>query len=293
MPISISRLKAVAKTILPRAVVNFIRYERLLRAEMRAGEPELRLIPKTFDRKRIAVDIGANVGMVTYLLRRYASKVLAVEPNPALAERLRVAFPGPEVEVLPYAMSDTSGYAELIIPNVDGQELTGRSSLEPTANGDLATRRIVVPRRTLDALSLRGVGFVKVDVEGHELKVLHGGENLLTQQRPSLMIEAEDKFGEGLTDSIFRLLGEHDYLGVYLWKDRLHDVSTFRTDAHQPLDRAKRINEPADPSYIRNFIFVHKSNAAALERLEVAEAPAFARRRITADGPRQEILVRR
>lgn len=281
----LSSLRAAAKRVLPAPVVNLLRYEPLLRQEMRAGEGELRLVPRTFDRRKAAVDVGANVGMVTYLLRRHARKVYAVEPNPALAANLRRSFRGRRVEVLPYALSDASGTADLLIPSAAGQELTGRSSLEPDANGDLPVRRITVPVRTLDQLTLPDVGFVKIDVEGHELAVLRGARGLLTGQRPSLMIEAEEKFGEGLTDAIFRFLGAHDYYGVYVWDDRLHDVSTFRPDTHQPADRAKRIGEPADPRYIRNFVFVHRSNRTALARLgtgvrTTARLPALAAGRL-------------
>lgn len=263
----LSSLRAVAKRILPASVVNLLRYEPLLRKEMHAGEGELRLVPRTFDRRKSAVDVGANVGMVTYLLRRHARTVYAVEPNPTLAANLRRAFRGRRVEVLPYALSDESGTADLLIPSAAGQELTGRSSLEPDANGDLPVRRVTVPRRTLDQLALPDVGFVKIDVEGHELAVLRGARGMLTGQRPSLMIEAEEKFGEGLTDAIFRFLGAHDYFGVYVWDDRLHDVSTFRPHSHQDPVLAKRIGQPADPRYIRNFVFVHRSNRTALARL--------------------------
>jgi FkbM family methyltransferase len=263
----LSSLRTAAKRFLPTPLVNLLRYEPLLRKEMRAGEGELRLVPRTFDRRKAAVDVGANVGMVTYLLRRHARVVYAVEPNPALAADLRRAFRGRRVEVLPYALSDESGTAELLIPSADGRELTGRSSLEPDANGDLAVRRVTVAKRTLDDLALSDVGFVKIDVEGHELAVLRGARGLLTGQRPSLMIEAEEKFGEGLTDAIFRFLDAHEYDGLFAWDDRLHDVSTFRPLTHQAPERAKRIGQPADPMYIRNFVFVHRSNRAALMRL--------------------------
>lgn len=263
----LSSLRGAAKRILPVPLVNLLRFEPLLRKEMRAGEGELRLVPRTLDPRKAAVDVGANVGMVTYLLSRHARNVYAVEPNPALAANLRSAFRGRRVEVLPYALSDESGTADLLIPSAGGQELTGRSSLEPDANGDLPVRRVTVPRRTLDQLALPDVGFVKIDVEGHELAVLRGARGLLTGHRPSLMIEAEEKFGEGLTDAIFRFLGAHDYFGVYVWEDRLHDVSTFLPRAHQPPGLAKRIGEPADPRYIRNFVFVHRSNRQALARL--------------------------
>jgi FkbM family methyltransferase len=35
------------------------------------------------------------------------------------------------------------------------------------------------------------VGFIKIDVEGHELAVINGATTLLTTQRPLLLIEIE------------------------------------------------------------------------------------------------------
>jgi hypothetical protein len=54
--------------------------------------------------------------------------------------------------------------------------------------------------RRLDDFSLRP-GFIKIDVEGHELEVLNGGINTIRQSLPTLMVEAGA--GDGIRDLLF------------------------------------------------------------------------------------------
>jgi hypothetical protein len=52
----------------------------------------------------------------------------------------------------------------------------------------------------------RPPGFIKIDVEGHELSVLKGAAQTLRRHRPSLMIEITQNLGE-----VGQLLGQMDY----------------------------------------------------------------------------------
>lgn len=56
---------------------------------------------------------------------------------------------------------------------------------------DIHARAVHVRCVTLDGLGLREVGFIKVDVDGSELAVLHGATGLLTRDRPALFVELE------------------------------------------------------------------------------------------------------
>ncbi|MGO8126768.1 FkbM family methyltransferase, partial [Rhizobium ruizarguesonis] len=52
---------------------------------------------------------------------------------------------------------------------------------------------ISVPTRRLDSYQFGPLGFIKIDVEGHELKVLKGSQAILNRDHPNLLIEAEDR----------------------------------------------------------------------------------------------------
>ena len=62
----------------------------------------------------------------------------------------------------------------------------------PLSTGD-TVETIRVPLRTLDSYNLSNIGFIKIDVEGHELDVLRGAEVTLRRDQPNLLIEIENR----------------------------------------------------------------------------------------------------
>ena len=78
---------------------------------------------------------------------------------------------------------------------------------------------ISVPTRRLDSYQFDTVGFIKIDVEGHELKVLEGAEAILHRDRPNLLIEAEDRHRPNAVGSVIDYLKPFGY-SVYCLKDR-------------------------------------------------------------------------
>lgn len=147
------------------------------------------------------VDVGANEGLYTLFAARRvgpSGRVIAVEPS----SRERAILDGNlarnqirNVAVVPSALADKPGTAELkIAPMQHG----GHNTLgQFVYDDDTAVACESVTVETLDALAARlkleGVDVLKVDVEGAELKLLAGGRNLLSQQRPILLIEANDE----------------------------------------------------------------------------------------------------
>ena len=95
-------------------------------------------------------------------------------------------------------------------------------NLEP---GQIGNNTSVATSR-LDDFELGDVGFVKIDVEGHELAVLQGATDLLKAQRPTLMVEIEHHAGrQGSLDEIVEFLGEHSRTGdEFLQKGRWHPI---------------------------------------------------------------------
>jgi FkbM family methyltransferase len=128
----------------------------------------------------VFVDIGANVGLYSSILSRFAnafpnSKFVAIEPNPQTAKRLRESVRNAAVTVLNVAISDkeselafqrgiTSGVFKAVEPGQPGATLVRCQKLDslPIPEGDLV---------------------LKIDVEDHELQVLIGAEELLKSGR--------------------------------------------------------------------------------------------------------------
>lgn len=156
------------------------------------GERELRLVPRLADPARLSIDVGANCGVWTEMLRRHSRSVLAIEPNPKLFRELSRRI-GPGVTALPYALSDHSGTAELRVPRRRKGYSNQGATLAHDSLGGCAYGALSVTTRRLDEIETGDVGLIKIDVEGHELAVLRGAAGLLARCRPVLVIEMEEK----------------------------------------------------------------------------------------------------
>jgi len=137
----------------------------------RSRYPELKLIKHLADRSKIALDVGANLGLYTYFLARACRHVYAFEPNPNPLRALR-SVADKNVTVLAMALSDKSGEAELMIPRGRrGWSNNGAAIARHFPGRSIAVK---VPSRRIDDLGLAGIGLIKIDVEGHEKEVLMG-----------------------------------------------------------------------------------------------------------------------
>jgi FkbM family methyltransferase len=141
----------------------------------------------------VAIDAGANAGLYSYGLSRFCKKVHSFEINPAHCRLLR-DFASPNVEIHGIGLSNSSGEKTLFTPvHPGGMVLESWASLEPGncpgAREYLETRVRVAP---LDEFEFPECGFLKIDVEGHELQVLEGAESTLRRTRPRILIEVRD-----------------------------------------------------------------------------------------------------
>jgi FkbM family methyltransferase len=153
---------------------------------------------------KIAVDVGANVGLFTAVLARRSKKVIAFEPNPTCAEHLKKVVPG-NCEVIAKAVSDSGGKTMLRVPVYQGIpmhalatiEAANRYGTELRATGFVAheVEKVTLDRALLGPTSAEHVAFINIDAEGHEFAVLRGGEGLIGRHRPVLLVELEYRHG--------------------------------------------------------------------------------------------------
>ena len=216
---------------------------------MRKIDPEMGLLKFIVDPKRICLDVGANLGLFTYFLSRYSPHVYAFEPNPIPLRVLRYVA-DKNVTVLQMALSDKTGEAELVVPK--GRK--GWSSNGASIEYDEGDGRVVkVPGSRIDDLDYKDIGFIKIDVEGHEKSVLEGAQETLARERPNLFVENEfTHAGEGVTD-VFDMMKALDYDGFALIDGVFSNISRLSLEEHQI--NAER---GAQGSYIKNFVFIPK-----------------------------------
>src|SRR5262249_42390081 len=144
------------------------------------------------DRNRAAIDVGAHRGIYAHVLARRAKHVHAFEPHPLLSSYLNRVMPA-KVTVHPIALSSTAGAVTFRIPRGGSYLGLGQGTLEPLPIFHAqAVSEIEVRCSTLDREVNERVGFIKIDVEGHELSVLEGARAILRRDHPALMVEIAD-----------------------------------------------------------------------------------------------------
>ncbi|MFT8245287.1 FkbM family methyltransferase [Roseomonas sp. BN140053] len=225
-------------------------------------EREWLLLPLLADRSRVAVDVGANLGLYAGRLAQLCRKVHCFEPIPWLADDLATRLPRRGVVIHQIALSDRAGTAELRIPYGEaGQEMHGLSTLED-ANSfqhDVTTTRLVDCRvERLDAVVEDPIGFIKVDVEGHELAVLRGAVGILRRDRPTLLIESQQLTNPDAPASVFDFLGDLGYAGYFYERHQRRGIAEFDIGLHQH----PREMRPGG-LYVNNFIFTATPENAA------------------------------
>lgn len=166
----------------------YAHYRALRELRHRACEPELRLLPHLVDSRRTSVDVGANKGSYTYFLSRLSRHVYAYEPNPAM-RRYLAASAAENVTISGKALSDHGGKATLSIPIHRGRCANNTGSLEPRPHDAQHVVTVTVPAARLDDEPVRDVGFLKIDVEGHEPAVLNGARSVILRDLPVLLVE--------------------------------------------------------------------------------------------------------
>jgi FkbM family methyltransferase len=201
----------------------------------------------------VAVDVGASLGEWTVPLARAVGpegRVLAAEPAPRSAAALEATLAANSLgraRVVRCAIGDHDGTAELAVPVVTSSRSdTGTARLGAAGAGD---QILSVSLRTLDSLArefgLERVDLIKIDVEGHERRVLDGAALLLERFRPTLVIETGHE-ADGDRQAIQERLRSFGYrmLGILLdhgmaeadWDAYVAAAPPFRRrDAHNLL----------------------------------------------------------
>jgi len=152
------------------------------------------------------VDVGANVGLWTFLLAEKNITVHAFEPSPRPYRILKEkAEKHGDVHVYNFALGEDSYEAQLHLHQTSGHDsITKRE-------GDYMSSQTRVPVRTLDSFNLRNIGLVKIDTEGYEVPVLLGARKTIINHKPRLIIEIHRPYNEQ-AQKIITILRQLNYL---------------------------------------------------------------------------------
>ncbi len=237
------------------------------RALVRDGDPHAQAMRELVRPGDTAIDVGANWGLFTIGLSGLVGaegRVIAAEPGPALATLRRVCRGRANIELCALALSDHDGSGRMTVPAGRGSE-TGLSALAHVVDTDVDGDQdgaMSVRLARLDGLELGDLSrlnFIKCDVEGHEDAVLRGGEALIREHLPALLLEAEQRHRDRPVAELFELLGSWGYAGYALTSAGLGPLEQFEVERDQSAHLVDGdLPFPTPPGYINDFLFLRE-----------------------------------
>lgn len=223
-------------------------------------EPELVWIKEFLKNDAVILDIGANVGSFLYQFENKLEhkNIYAFEPNKKLNTRLKRLFP--EMNIFSEALSDENTTAEFKVPVIKGKTVASRGTLNTSyrekdeEKSHTETVKVVKLDDWVATKNIHRIDFIKIDVEGNEIKTLNGGKNTIRKYRPMLMVEMEQRHHQ---QPIWDGISE-----VQSWGFEAHYLNrkTFTLEKLSEEILIKNISDEKNKTeYINNIIFIPKN----------------------------------
>jgi FkbM family methyltransferase len=223
-------------------------------------EPELVWIKEYLPKNAVILDIGANVGTFLYQLENKLDHehIYGFEPNKKLYRRLKRLFP--LMRILPLALSDENMTAEFKVPVINGKAIASRGTLNTSykEKGEEKSYTEKVKVIKLDEWAalehFNRLDFIKIDVEGNEIKTLSGARETIKRFLPTLMVEMEQRHHQTPIWKEISEVASWGYEVKYLNRDRFtlepltEDILLQNTN-----------DEKNKTQYINNIIFIPKN----------------------------------
>lgn len=134
----------------------------------------------------VVVDVGANLGIVTLQVASIVGpegKVISFEPNKHIVDALVKSIEYNSfnnIQIINKALSDQDGIMKLLIPP------QGFGQAKISDEGNVTCEVMQLDNFVIDDTS--SIRLMKIDVEGHESKVLKGGLNFIKHYSPELIL---------------------------------------------------------------------------------------------------------
>jgi len=169
--------------------------------------------------RRVALDLGGNVGMMAVPLSKYYEKVFTFEISPVIRECLKLNTEHySNIEVMDCGTSDHIGLEMFHKSRASG---TSRISDEGEE---------LLPVKTIDSFNFNNVDLIKIDVERHEYNSILGAAETINRCSPIMIIEIHSRrtrLSYKNRQRVMNLMYDLGYYIVdvrrrdYIWKKRL------------------------------------------------------------------------
>jgi FkbM family methyltransferase len=222
---------------------HIILKKRILRSIKNKTENEYLIIPKLCNKNLLSLDVGVFRGVYSFLLSQHSKLVIGFEANPLvylyINENLKKIINN--IEIYNIALSNKLGDVILRVPyrkksffkkNFEDYYEIGLSTIHQDNNlGNKDYENFTVKSSTLNNFSFNTkVGFIKIDTEGHEQLILEGATNILSNDKPNLLIEIEAKHRGNNVNETFYYLKNYGYKSYIFYKEKLTKISGYVQD---------------------------------------------------------------
>ena len=218
---------------------KYLLQKRLRRAIKKNYEKELSVIDKFRDKNKSAVDVGVYRGVYSYKLAQEFKHVYAYEPNPLIYPFLEKNLTKiiKNLTLSNYALSNSNGTVNLKIPN--RSKSIFKNNVEELYKLGCATiheknkfknyKSIEVNKMMLDEnLKDINIGFIKIDVEGHEKEVIEGAKNLIIKYKPILLVEIEERHNKKPVLETINFINKIGYSAFYCENNKLNSIDKLK-----------------------------------------------------------------
>jgi len=169
------------------------------------AEAEVRGLGQVVKPGETVLDVGAALGMYTVPLSYLTGptgRIFSVDPQPRnfhVVRFLRRLTGARRGTIRRIAFGTQQGESAIAVPIIFGLPIFGHGHIADGVQekGPHRVRHTATPVDTIDAWVAREgiekVSFIKVDVEGFEPSVVEGAHGLIERDRPSMLLEIEDR----------------------------------------------------------------------------------------------------
>ena len=214
--------------------------KRIIRSINKPAEEEMQIVQELCSADKISLDVGVFRGVYSYLLSKHSLRVVGFEANPIMFKYLERNLTSiiKNLKLYNLALSNEHGDAKLKIPlrkksffkfNFEDYYEGGMATIHP--ENILEGKEIntfSIKKEKLDSFKFNNkVGFIKIDVEGHEQKVLEGSLKILENNQPNLLIEIEKRHRKLDPDYTISFLKEVGYQCFVFDEAKLIEVKKY------------------------------------------------------------------
>ena len=237
------------KNFLPQRYLLKKRLERSIRNN---DEEEIRLVKNFIIPNSDSIDVGVYRGVYTYEMSKYSKLVHAFEPNPVLFENIEKNLKKIIKNISFYncALSDKDESVRLKVPirnknynrnNYEEYFQMGKATIHQKNIIDEFESFDIQTKKLDDFNFTNKISFIKIDVEGHEIEVIKGSEKTIKKNKPTLLVEIEEKYTQKKVNETLKYINSLGYNSFYFKDNKLNntndlnDLNSFNNFIFKPL----------------------------------------------------------